>query len=115
MIILLIPINQKKRQYKFDNWNVGPSKKESKLRVLDIIKKIKKFNKNFRFSKKKVNFKESQYLLLNNNKIKSIGWKNKNSLDDTLKQTTKWYDLYYESKNKELTKFTDELIKKNLS
>ena len=42
----------KKRQYKFDNWNVGPSKKESKLRVLDIIKKIKKFNKNFRFSKK---------------------------------------------------------------
>ena len=29
----------KKRQYKFDNWNVGPSKKESKLRVLDIIKK----------------------------------------------------------------------------
>ena len=112
---LLIPINQKKRQYKFDNWNVGPSKKESKLRVLDIIKKIKKFNKNFRFSKKKVNFKESQYLLLNNNKIKSIGWKNKNSLDDTLKQTTKWYDLYYKSKNKELTKFTDELIKKNLS
>jgi CDP-glucose 4,6-dehydratase len=111
---LLLPIYQKKRSYKFDFWNVGPSRKDSTLRVIDIIIKLKKNNKKLKFFKKKGKFKESHYLLLNNNKIKSIGWKNKNSIDNTLEQTAKWYELYYKLKIDELKKFTQDLIEKNL-
>ncbi len=112
---LLLPFHQKKRSHKFDFWNVGPSRKGSTFKVIDLVIKLKKINKKFKFNKKKSNFKESHYLLLNNNKIKSIGWKNKNSIDNTLKQTSKWYELYYKSKFIKLRKFTNELIEKNLS
>ena len=53
--------------------------------------------------------------MLNNKKIKKIGWNNKYNINSTLKQTSKWYDLYYNSKNNELKKFKNYLINKNLS
>lgn len=113
---LLIPINQKKRSYKYDVWNVGPDKNESSIRVLDIINKLKIFNKKkFKFKITKKKFKESFFLRLDNKKIKKIGWSNGNTIDSTLSQTVKWYDLYYNSKKKELIKFTNYLIEKNLT
>ena len=64
---------------------------------------------------KKKSFKESHFLLLENKKIKKIGWKNKNNIDSSLFEASKWYELYYKSKNKELIEFTNQLISKNLS
>lgn len=112
---LLIPLNQKKRSNGFDVWNVGPDKKGSSIRVLDIINVLKKKNSKFKIKIRKNSFNESHFLMLNNKKIKKIGWNNKYSINTTLNQTSKWYDLYYNSKNNELKKFTNYLINKNLS
>ena len=114
---LLLPVYQKKRLKKFDFWNVGPDKKESNIRVIDIIEKLSKINNKMKIkiNIKKKSFKESHFLLLENKKIKKIGWKNKNNIDSSLLEASKWYELYYKSKYKELTEFTNQLISKNLS
>lgn len=111
---LLIPVYQRKKTTKFNFWNVGPDKKESSIRVIDIIKKLENINSKINIKIEKKTFKESNYLLLNNKKIKKIGWKNKYNINQTLSDTSKWYELYYNLKNKELIKFTNELIYKNL-
>ena len=36
-------------------------------------------------------------------------------IDSSLLEASKWYELYYKSKYKELTEFTNQLISKNLS
>jgi CDP-glucose 4,6-dehydratase len=114
---LIIPINQKNRKHKYDNWNIGPNKNESYIKVADVLNNLKKINKrklNYKI-KKKNNFKESKYLILNNNKIKKIGWSTKYSFEATLAQISKWYDLYYTSKKKDLKNYTNFLISKNFS
>lgn len=114
---LLLPVYQKKRIKKFDFWNVGPDKKESNIRVIDIVNKLKKINSSIKIkiNIKKKSFKESQFLFLENDKIKKIGWKNKRSINGSLFEASKWYELYYKSKNQELIQFTSQLISKNLS
>ena len=80
---------------------------------MNNLKKIYKRKLNFKI--KKNNFKESKYLILSNDKIKKIGWSTKYNFEATLAQISKWYELYYTSKRKDLKNYTNFLISKNLS
>ena len=63
---LLLPVYQKKKVKKFDFWNVGPDKKESNIRVIDIIKKLRKINNKMKIKLISKIFKESHFLLFEN-------------------------------------------------
>ncbi len=78
--------------------------------VLDFIKGIKKYWKKANWKVKKISFfYESTLLQLNNSKAKKIlKWENKLKLGETIKLVGEWYQAFYKSKKKVLTK--DQII-----
>lgn len=84
-----------KNKIKFTNWNFGPNKK-SHIKVLDIIKIMSAINdfNNIDISKKKLK-SENSLLKLNSSKVKrTMNWKPIWGLQETLVETSKWYNSY---------------------
>ena len=79
---LLLPVYQKKRLKKFDFWNVGPDKKESNIRVIDIIEKLRKINNKMKikFNIKKKSLKKVIFFYLKIKKLKKLDGKIKTIL-----------------------------------
>lgn len=110
----LIPLQQFLKKKKYDNWNLGPKISDKKTNVENLVKKfLLNFNDNKKFNiiiKKKKN-KESEVLMLNSNKIrKEVKWKNFYTIEETIKQISEWYNIYYNKKSK-IKKFSKELLK----
>ena len=80
-------------------FNFGPNMRNN-FKVLDVLKKSKKFWKdiNWKIEKKK-NFKENVLLNLNNTKVKKyLNWKPVLSFEKTIKLTIDWYKHYCDNK-----------------
>lgn len=94
------------------SFNVGPKNTE-KVRVIDLLNKIKKKQNNFSYKIKKNNnnFNETMTLMLNSKKIKKIiNWSPTLNINETIDFTLKWYQNYIK-KNIEIKDLAEEQIK----
>ncbi len=115
---ILIPLNQNKRSILKKSWNFGPNKNQSDYKVKEIVNLFSKsFNKKFKYSIKKVKFKESKYLMLNNsNSKKFLKWRPIYNFNDGIKETIKWYDIFLNQKSniKKFSQISLDSYKKKL-
>ena len=113
--ILLLMKLSKKQIGNENTFNFGPNQSQSK----SVIEVIKLFNKNFNNSvkitinkNKLKNFKESRILMLNSNKAKkTLKWKSKYNLKQSIKITSEWFEELIYKKNKDILKITENQIK----
>tara|TARA_Y100000590_G_scaffold320708_1_gene363085 strand:- start:83 stop:1150 length:1068 start_codon:yes stop_codon:yes gene_type:complete len=108
----LIPMSQKNRKKKFDCWNLGPKLNENKINVLQLVKKfLHNFDKNKKIIIRKSNIREAKILMLNSNKIrKKLNWNNIFDINETLKQTSEWYKIYYSGKRNNVKNYSSKLL-----
>ena len=112
---LYIPVFHYRNKIKYSGpYNVGPSNKKFinvyKLTILFL----NCFNKNYKILKKKLNFVESKYLVLNSDKIKkSLFWKQKYSIIKSLTVTAEWYENFL--KKREIYNFSNTQITKYIN
>lgn len=113
----LIPINQKNRKRNNESWNLGPSNKEKKITVIELVRKfLNTFGNKVNVKVEKSKIKEKKILMLNSNKIKKkMKWKNKFKINETVDQTCNWYNLYLARNKKKLNIYSVSLVKKILN
>lgn len=99
----------------FDNFNIGPNKKEH-YRVIDIIKKLDSIN-NIKKSYiiKKSNFKEANILRLNNKKFRKVFKYKELNIDEYLSYTNNWYLLYKKNNKKKIFEYSLKHIREFFS
>lgn len=93
------------------SYNFGPinSRSVSVMKLANIFLKEFNIKKEIKI-KSKFKFKESRFLKLSSNKsLKNLGWKNYWSIKNSIKETARWYKLYF-FKNKKIKKFTKNQI-----
>lgn len=92
-----------KHNSKYSEWNIGPNENDEK-NVNWIIKESLKLTNNQKlfknvFFEKKKEFKEKNYLRLNNNKLKrEINFNFKLKFNQRLKMTLEWYSNFFKDK-----------------
>ena len=92
-----------KHKSKYSEWNIGPNKNDEK-NIHWIIKESLKLTNNQKLYKKvfflkKKQFKEKNYLRLNNNKLKKeINFNFKLKFYQRLKMTLEWYSSFFKDK-----------------
>ena len=108
-LILAIKLNKDSNLHG-EAFNFGPKNFQNK-RVIDVIKQIKIILPSIKWKiRKQKSYFESKLLKLNSSKAKKIlNWSNKLSFFETLKMTSKWYELYYKKRN--ILDFSSDQIK----
>lgn len=91
---LLIGILQKENQGLQGEYNVGPDIEQT-MKTEELLEKMKKFiNFDFELNGAQIG-KESDYLALNNDKIKSVGWEPVFKTNDmVVKSVSEWYNKF---------------------
>ena len=93
------------------NWNFGPNAENCK-KVIEVSKLVKKYwgeKEKKIIIKSNKSFKESNLLMLCNDKAKiELNWKPKLSIEESIKLTVEWYKAYYTKKN--MLEFTDQQL-----
>tara|TARA_B110000503_G_scaffold88051_1_gene133565 strand:- start:371 stop:1441 length:1071 start_codon:yes stop_codon:yes gene_type:complete len=95
----------KKKKLNGESFNFSNDKIRN-FTVLKFIKEIQKYWKNANWIVKKNSlFNESGLLQLNSSKAKkTLKWKNKLKLSDTIRMVSEWYMIFYKKNKKILTK-----------
>lgn len=105
---LLIGEKIYKKKLIFDKWNFGPNPKKL-IKVKTLIKHLNTKNVKIRISKKSSKI-ESKTLILDSSRArKYLKWNCKFNLEKMLKETEKWYEIYFNKKSK-IFEFSNEQI-----
>ena len=81
-------------------FNFGPKNFQNK-KVIDVVRQIKKVLPSFKWKiNKSKSFNESKLLKLNSSKARNkLKWQNKFTFQETIINTSKWYEMFYLRKN----------------
>ncbi len=101
-IILTEKLTKNKNKYS-GSWNFGPNKKGVSVKII-AEKIIKKWKSKIKINYKNYKFKEKNFLSLNSNKAyKYLNWKNKWTINKTIKQIVNWHQ---NSKKEDISKIS---------